>query len=59
MAPAVSEYTDAYEGGTAEVDERMLQDSRYSMVEFAKKYFREAQGKDRSAFFLFYFIFWF
>ncbi|XP_023677819.2 unconventional myosin-XV isoform X2 [Paramormyrops kingsleyae] len=50
VAPAVSEYTDAYEGGTAEVDERMLQDSRYSMVEFAKKYFREAQGKDSNSY---------
>uniref|UniRef100_A0A8C9SJ26 Myosin XVA n=1 Tax=Scleropages formosus TaxID=113540 RepID=A0A8C9SJ26_SCLFO len=42
-------YTETYDAhGPVEMDERMLQDSRYSLVEFAKKYFREAQSKERS-----------
>ncbi|TRY59058.1 hypothetical protein DNTS_008381 [Danionella cerebrum] len=43
----VGEYTEAYaDNGDIDIDERILQDSQYNMVEFAKKYFRGAQGKN-------------
>ncbi|RXM32518.1 Unconventional myosin-XV [Acipenser ruthenus] len=50
-SPAVSQYTEAlwdYPG--VELDEAILQDSQYAMVEFAKKYFREAQRKKSESF---------
>ncbi|XP_057203153.1 unconventional myosin-XV [Triplophysa rosa] len=44
VASPVSEYAESYtEGPELDIDERILQDSQYSMVEFAKKYFRGAQ----------------
>ncbi|XP_033907714.3 unconventional myosin-XV isoform X1 [Acipenser ruthenus] len=50
-SPAVSQYTETlgdYPG--VELDEAILQDSQYTMVEFAKKYFREAQRKKSESF---------
>ncbi|KPP76175.1 myosin XVA-like [Scleropages formosus] len=49
--PGAGEYTETYDAhGPVEMDERMLQDSRYSLVEFAKKYFREAQSKESNSY---------
>lgn len=46
MASPVSEYAEAYtDSADMDIDERILQDSQYNMVEFAKKYFRGAQRK--------------
>uniref|UniRef100_W5MCF5 Myosin XVA n=1 Tax=Lepisosteus oculatus TaxID=7918 RepID=W5MCF5_LEPOC len=46
-----SEYAEAQgEYAAVEIDERILQDSQYTMVEFAKKYFREAQRKKRESY---------
>ncbi|KAK3532493.1 hypothetical protein QTP86_018529 [Hemibagrus guttatus] len=51
VASKVSDYTEAHTGySNLEIDERILQDSQYNMVEFAKKYFREAHRKTRSVF---------
>ncbi|XP_036408721.1 unconventional myosin-XV [Megalops cyprinoides] len=51
VAPAGSEYTEAYSDySNVEVDEMILQDSQYNMVEFAKKYFREAQRKNSDSY---------
>lgn len=51
MASLVSDYTEAHtDYNNMEIDERILQDSQYNMVEFAKKYFREAHRKTRSVF---------
>ncbi|XP_073801014.1 unconventional myosin-XV isoform X2 [Danio rerio] len=47
VASPVSEYTEAYTDSTdMDIDERILQDVQYNMVEFAKKYFRGAQRKN-------------
>ncbi|XP_041943714.1 unconventional myosin-XV isoform X2 [Alosa sapidissima] len=44
VAAPSSEHTETYPGySSMDVDERILHDSQYNMVEFAKKYFREAQ----------------
>ncbi|XP_062386970.1 unconventional myosin-XV [Sardina pilchardus] len=44
VAAPSSELTETYPGySSMEVDERILHDNQYNMVEFAKKYFREAQ----------------
>lgn len=49
MASSVSEYAEAYaDRADMDIDERVLQDSQYNMVEFAKKYFRGAQRKNGS-----------
>uniref|UniRef100_A0A673K1D4 Unconventional myosin-XV-like n=1 Tax=Sinocyclocheilus rhinocerous TaxID=307959 RepID=A0A673K1D4_9TELE len=49
VASPVSEYAEAYTDSTdMDIDERILQDSQYNMVEFAKKYFRGAQRKNGS-----------
>uniref|UniRef100_A0A671S2H3 Unconventional myosin-XV-like n=1 Tax=Sinocyclocheilus anshuiensis TaxID=1608454 RepID=A0A671S2H3_9TELE len=49
VASSVSEYAAAYTDSTdMDIDERILQDSQYNMVEFAKKYFRGAQRKNGS-----------
>lgn len=49
MASHVSEYAEAYaDGADMDIDERILQDSQYNMLEFAKKYFRGAQRKNGS-----------
>ncbi|XP_037391428.1 unconventional myosin-XV [Pygocentrus nattereri] len=46
VASPVSEYTEAHQDySDMEIDERILHDSQYNMVEFAKKYFRDAQRK--------------
>ncbi|XP_027004193.2 unconventional myosin-XV [Tachysurus fulvidraco] len=46
VASATSDYTEAHtDYSELEIDERILQDSQYNMVEFAKKYFRGAQRK--------------
>ncbi|XP_062841982.1 unconventional myosin-XV [Trichomycterus rosablanca] len=46
VTSAGSEYTEAHiQNSNVEIDKRILQDSQYNMVEFAKKYFREAQRK--------------
>ncbi|KAB5531005.1 hypothetical protein PHYPO_G00135900 [Pangasianodon hypophthalmus] len=46
VASPVSDYTEAHtDYSNMEIDERILQDSQYNMVEFAKKYFREAHRK--------------
>ncbi|KAG7316984.1 hypothetical protein KOW79_019282 [Hemibagrus wyckioides] len=46
VASTVSDYTEAHtDYSNLEIDERILQDSQYNMVEFAKKYFREAHRK--------------
>ncbi|MBN3312141.1 MYO15 protein, partial [Atractosteus spatula] len=51
LSPASSEYAEAQgEYAAVEIDERILQDSQYTMVEFAKKYFREAQRKKRESY---------
>ncbi|KAJ8345179.1 hypothetical protein SKAU_G00293720 [Synaphobranchus kaupii] len=51
VAPAGSEYTESYDDfSNVELDERILQDSRYNMVEFAKKYFREAVRKNSDSY---------
>ncbi|KAJ8413507.1 hypothetical protein AAFF_G00080140 [Aldrovandia affinis] len=42
-APNTTDYDGDFRN--TEIDERMLQDSQYNLVEFAKKYFREAQRK--------------
>lgn len=43
MAAPANEQSEAYHDYSGlEVDERILNDSQYNMVEFAKKYFREA-----------------
>ncbi|XP_067238478.1 unconventional myosin-XV isoform X1 [Chanodichthys erythropterus] len=47
VASPVSEYAEAYtDSADMDIDERILQDSQYNMVEFAKKYFRGAQRKN-------------
>uniref|UniRef100_A0A9J7WWJ1 Myosin XVAa n=1 Tax=Cyprinus carpio carpio TaxID=630221 RepID=A0A9J7WWJ1_CYPCA len=47
VASPVSEYAEAYADiAVMDIDERILQDSQYNMVEFAKKYFRGAQRKN-------------
>ncbi|KAG2455499.1 MYO15 protein, partial [Polypterus senegalus] len=44
VLPPVIGYGDPTEDySSIDIDERVLQDSQYTMVEFAKKYFREAQ----------------
>uniref|UniRef100_A0A8C2G385 Myosin XVAa n=1 Tax=Cyprinus carpio TaxID=7962 RepID=A0A8C2G385_CYPCA len=49
VASPVSEYAEAYADiAVMDIDERILQDSQYNMVEFAKKYFRGAQRKNGS-----------
>ncbi|XP_036422587.1 unconventional myosin-XV isoform X1 [Colossoma macropomum] len=46
VASPVSEYTEAHQDySNMEIDERILHDSQYNMLEFAKKYFRDAQRK--------------
>ncbi|KAL7829701.1 hypothetical protein AOLI_G00305860 [Acnodon oligacanthus] len=46
VASPVSEYTEAHQDySNMEIDEMILHDSQYNMVEFAKKYFRDAQRK--------------
>ncbi|KAJ8363986.1 hypothetical protein SKAU_G00128170 [Synaphobranchus kaupii] len=46
VAPTGNDFTDDYgDYSNMDIDERMLQDSQYNLVEFAKKYFREAQRK--------------
>ncbi|XP_066545291.1 unconventional myosin-XV [Amia ocellicauda] len=46
MVPAGREYIEAQgDYADVEIDDRILQDSQYNMVEFAKKYFREAQRR--------------
>ncbi|XP_076864017.1 unconventional myosin-XV [Brachyhypopomus gauderio] len=51
VASPLSEYTDALtEFGGMEIDERILQDSQYNLVEFAKKYFRGAQRKNSDSY---------
>ncbi|XP_016361399.1 unconventional myosin-XV-like [Sinocyclocheilus anshuiensis] len=47
VASPVSEYAEAYaDSADMDIDERILQDSQYNMVEFAKRYFRGAQRKN-------------
>ncbi|XP_055047421.2 unconventional myosin-XV [Misgurnus anguillicaudatus] len=47
VASPVSEYAESYtDAPELDIDERILQDSQYNIVEFAKKYFRGAQRKD-------------
>lgn len=49
VASPVSEYAEAYTDNTdMGIDERILLDSQYNMVEFAKKYFRGAQRQNGS-----------
>ncbi|TSK31311.1 Unconventional myosin-XV [Bagarius yarrelli] len=46
VASTVGNYTETHTCySNLEIDERLLQDSKYNMVEFAKKYFREAHRK--------------
>ncbi|XP_022539080.2 unconventional myosin-XV isoform X1 [Astyanax mexicanus] len=46
VASPATEYTEAHtDYSDMEIDERILQDSQYNMVEFAKKYFRDGQRK--------------
>lgn len=46
VTSGVSEYTDT-QNRSMEMDELILRDSKYNMVEFAKKYFRTAQRKTK------------
>ncbi|XP_035261236.1 unconventional myosin-XV-like [Anguilla anguilla] len=46
VAPTGNEFTDDYgDYSSMDIEEKMLQGSQYNLVEFAKKYFREAQRK--------------
>ncbi|XP_028842547.1 unconventional myosin-XV isoform X2 [Denticeps clupeoides] len=51
VATPASEYTEAFSDyGNVEIDEELLRDSQYNIVEFAKKYFREAQKQSSDSY---------
>ncbi|XP_078518827.1 unconventional myosin-XV [Lissotriton helveticus] len=51
VSPAPSEYAESLdEFMDGVIDENILQDSRYTMLEFAKKYFRDVQRKTSDSF---------
>ncbi|KAJ1096725.1 hypothetical protein NDU88_001856 [Pleurodeles waltl] len=51
VSPAPSEYAESLdEFMDGVIDETILQDSRYTMLEFAKKYFRDVQRKTTDSF---------